>query len=75
MAVATFSRRNKDGAKKRLRTSLLQSKLLLVSLIRLSILKPKIRVIINDVVIAPSFFFSAQFCFVISSRTFLSVPS
>ena len=64
-------RRTKDGARKRLRTtSLLQSKLLYLLLgCRFY---SQITAIVNDVVIAPSFFFSTQFCFVISSRTLIS---
>ena len=73
MTVVTLSRRTKDGARKRLRTtSLLQSKLM--SLLLGCRLYRQIRAIGNDVVIALSLFFSSQFCFIISSRTFLSVP-
>ena len=74
MTVATLSRRTKDGARKRLRTtSLLQSKLLY--LISGCGFYSEIRGIVNDFVIAPPLFFSSQFCFVISSRKILSVPS
>ena len=62
MLVATLSRRTKDGARKRLRTtSLLQSKCTTVSLLRCRFYSQK-RATVNDVVIAPSFFFSSQFC-------------
>ena len=62
MAVVTLSRRTKDGARKRLRTtSQLQSKFLYLLLgCRFY---SQIRAIVNDVVIALSLFFASLFCY------------